>query len=359
LIEAAGLVDNGQGWTMRAAYLLEPGRIDIRDVPDPTPGPGELVVRIENALTCGTDLKAFRRGHPFIPMPGPFGHQYSGRVEQVGPGAGPWEPGEPIAGVHSGPCQECSACRSQKFNLCERITEQLLIGAFAEKLLIRPRVAAVNIHPRPAGMSALRAAFLEPVSCCVHTLGLLDFRGVDRVLVLGTGSMGLLFLQLLPFYTGAARVAAGRRSPRLAIARGYGLEQVIDVEATPLAERREFHRQFDLVIECTGRPEGWQEAIDATRPGGQVMLFGGLPKGSTFPVDTYRLHYEELRLIGSFHFSPADVSKSLEYLSSPLFAVEEMIAGTRPLEGLAEALDDMAQGRAIKFAICPDRRDSR
>jgi L-iditol 2-dehydrogenase len=338
---------------MKAAYLIAPGKIDVRDVADPVCGPGELVVRIDTALTCGTDLKAYRRGHPFIPMPGPFGHQYSGTVENIGKGVVGFEPGQPIAGVHSGPCQACPACHRGKLNLCERLSEQLLIGAFAEKLLVRPRVAAVNIHPRPAGMSALRAAFLEPVSCCVHTLGLLDFRGIDRVLVLGTGSMGLLFLQLLPFYSTASRVAAGRRASRLALARGYGLEDVIDVEAAPLAERPELHQQFDMVIECTGRPEGWQEAIDATRPGGQVMLFGGLPKGSTFPVDTYRLHYEELRLIGSFHFSPADVNESLGYLSDDRLRVEEMIAGTRSLAGLEQSLLDMADGKAIKFAIVP------
>jgi L-iditol 2-dehydrogenase len=338
---------------MRAAYLLSPGTIKITEVPDPTPGPGEIVARVDRALTCGTDLKAYRRGHPFIPMPGPFGHQYSATIESIGQGVKGFEPGQPIAGVHSGPCGTCQACRSRRFNLCEKLQEQLLIGTFAEKILIKPRVAAANIHPRPSRMSAVRAAFLEPVSCCVHTLGLLNFVGVDRVLVLGTGSMGLLFLELLPFFSSAERVAAGRRKARLALARQFGIQEVIDVEATPFAQRTDLHQQFDLVIECTGRPEGWQEAIDAARPGGQVMLFGGLPKGSTFPIDTYRLHYEELRLLGSFHFSPDDVRASLDYLGDDRLRVEEMIAETRPLSGLEESLQDMAEGRAIKFAIDP------
>jgi L-iditol 2-dehydrogenase len=342
---------------MRAAYLRAPGEIRVDEVADPVAGPGEMVARIDCALTCGTDLKAYRRGHPFIPMPGPFGHQYSATVDSIGPGVVGFEPGQPVAGVHSGPCLVCTLCRSNKFNLCEKLSEQLMIGAFAEKILVRPRVLTANLHARPAGMSALRAAFLEPVSCCVHTLNLLNFRGVDRVLVLGTGSMGLLFLQLLPFYTSAVRVAAGRRLVRLGLARQYGVDEVIDVEEAPLADRREMHRQFDMVIECTGRPEGWQEAIDATRPGGQVMLFGGLPKGSTFPVDTYRLHYEELRLIGSFHFSPRDVKDSLEYLRDERLHVEEMISGTRGLGGLERSLQEMAEGHAIKFAIDPARRD--
>lgn len=338
---------------MKAAFLVAPGRIELRDVEDPKPEAGEVIVRVETALTCGTDLKAYRRGHPFIPMPGPFGHQYSGVVADVGSGVDRFEPGMPILGVHSGPCLECPPCRAGRLNLCERFTEQLVIGAFAEKLRIRPRVTRVNLHPRPAGLSALRAAFLEPISCVLHTLRLLDFRGVERVLVLGLGSMGLLFLQLLPFFARASRVGAGRRAARLALARSYGLEEVLDVESEPLAEGLARIGRFDCVIECTGRPEGWQEAIDATRPGGQVMLFGGLAKGTTFPVDTYRLHYEELRLLGSFHFSPEDVARSAELLADPALRLEEMIAESRPLAKLQQSLDDMAEGRGIKYAILP------
>ena len=294
---------------MRAAYLVEPGKIEIRDVDRPAIDAGEVLVHVECALTCGTDLKAYRRGHPFIPMPGRFGHQYTGTVVDVGREVEDLEAGMPILGVHSGPCGECLACRSARFNLCERLSEQLVIGAFAEYLRITPRVARANVFPRPSKMPVVRAAFLEPVSCVVHTLRIMDFRGVDSVLVLGLGSMGLLFLQALPFFTGASRFAAGRRQQRIELAQSYGPEKVVDVEKLPIKEWLASTRGFDCVIECTGRPEGWQEAVDAVRPGGQVMLFGGLPKGTTFPIDTYRLHYEELRVLGSFHFSSDDVQR--------------------------------------------------
>jgi L-iditol 2-dehydrogenase len=334
---------------MKAAYLVEPGSIEIRDVDPPRASAGELIVDVECALTCGTDLKAFRRGHPFIPMPGPFGHQYSGRVREIGSGLSGFEVGMPILGVHSGPCGECRPCRSRRPNLCDRLQDQLVIGAFAEQLRISPRVAAQNVHPRPAILTALRAAFLEPVSCVVHSLSLLDFRSVERTLVLGLGSMGLLFLQILPFYSPSARVAAGRRVPRLAMARSLGVDETIDTDAG------EWGRGYDLVIECTGRPEGWQQAIDLVEPGGQVMLFGGLPKGSTFPIDTYRLHYEELRVLGCFHFTPADVARSTELLAEPGLKLEEMIEESRPLAGLEQSLNDMAEGRGIKYAIEPGR----
>jgi L-iditol 2-dehydrogenase len=315
-----------------------------------------VVVAVERATTCGTDLKAYRQGHPFIPMPGPFGHQYCGRIEAVGAGVRAFEPGQPILGVHSGPCGECRPCRRGRTNLCERFREQLVLGAFAERLRITERVVRRNLHPRPAEVSAVRGAFLEPVSCIVHALRGLDLRGVDRVLVLGLGSMGLLFLQLLPYFTGAEVVAAGRRPERLAMAAARPAAEVWDVEAQPLRDRLGGRPAFDCVVECTGRPEGWRDAFEAALPGGVVTLFGGLRKGESFSVDAYRLHYEELRLHGFFHFTPDDVLRSVELLSDPGMDVESMVAGEVPLEGLEEALLAMDAGGAVKFAVAPESR---
>ena len=124
-----------------------------------------------------------------------------------------------------------------------------------------------------------------------------DWRGVERLLVLGLGSMGLLFAQLLPHYTSAAAAGAGRRAARVELARRFGLDPVWDVEHEPVPGGE----RFDCVIECTGRLEGWQQAFAHTAPGGQTLLFGGIPRDVAFPVDSYRLHYEEVRVLGSFH----------------------------------------------------------
>src|SRR5262245_9670055 len=97
--------------THRSAYLVEPGRVELREAPVPRPGPGQVLVRIDCALAGGTDRKAFARGHPQIPMPGPFGHRYSGTVAELGPGAPPFAVGRPVMGVHSAPCLACDLCR--------------------------------------------------------------------------------------------------------------------------------------------------------------------------------------------------------------------------------------------------------
>src|SRR5690242_4152762 len=182
----------------RCAYLVRPGEIDVRAVPVPNPGPGQVLVRVERALAGGTDRKAFVRGHPQIPMPGPFGHRFAGTVAALGPDAAGFETGQPVMGVHSAPCLACEMCHKNRWNLCPDVMREKVLGAFAQYLCVPAPVARKNLFARPAGLAPEHAALLEPLACVVHGLGAVDWRGVDRVLVLGLGSMGLLFAQLLP-----------------------------------------------------------------------------------------------------------------------------------------------------------------
>ncbi len=333
--------------TQRCAWLIEPGRVEVRTVPLPRPGPGEVLVKIDRALAGGTDRKAYARGHPQIPMPGPFGHRYAGTVAALGPGAPPFEVGQPVMGVHSAPCLACSTCRSDRQHLCRHVMREKVLGAFGQYLCIPAAVARQNLFPRPSHLSAEQAALLEPLACVVHGLEVIDWHGVESVLVLGLGAMGLLFAQLLPRYTAAVCAGAGRRPARLELARRFGLAPVSErPHETPAG-------MFDCVIECTGKLDGWQEAFERTAPGGQVLLFGGLPRGTAFEADSYRLHYEEVRLLGSFHFSPRDVAAAREHLLAGAIDPHGLITATLPLERLGEGLERLQAGEGIQYAIDP------
>lgn len=338
---------------MKTAYLVQPGNVEIREIPEPQAGRGELIVKVECALTCGTDLKAYRRGHPLIPMPGPFGHQWTGTVTEVGQGVRQFQPGAAVLGVNSGPCMECRPCRRGRHSLCRKLSEHLVLGAFGQYLRIPRPVTEHNVLPRPEGMDRVRGAFLEPVSCVVHGLRQIQWKGVERVVILGLGSMGLLFARLIPKFAAVSVVGVGRGRQRLALAEQSGLEQVLDIDAEETRPTLEAMEGFDCVIECTGRPDGWQIAFESAEPGAQVVFFGGLPKGTCFEVDTYRMHYEELRLVGSFHFGPSDVRLAAEMLESDGLVVEDLVSGKLPLEKLDQALRDMAASTAIKYAIDP------
>jgi len=339
--------------TQKSAFLVEPGRVELRTVPLPRLQPGQVLVKIERALAGGTDRKAFLRGHPQIPMPGPFGHRYSGTVAGMGPGATKFEVGQPIMGVHSAPCLACDLCQKQRCHLCPHVMRDKVLGAFGQYLCIPANVAQQVLFDRPDQLDAEEAALLEPLACVVHALEAIDFRGVERVLILGLGAMGLLFGQLLPFYTGAERVGAGRRTPRLELARNFGLDPVFDLTDARLTESLPASDRFDCVIECTGQLGGWQEAFDLTAPGGQVLFFGGLPKGTIFPTDSYRLHYEEVRMLGSFHFAPHDVRKARDFLLSSQLELKPLISDCVPLHQLGHALEQLRDGKGIQYAIDP------
>jgi L-iditol 2-dehydrogenase len=337
----------------QCAYLMQPERVEVRRVPVPQPGPGQVLLRIDHALAGGTDRKAFARGHPQIPMPGPFGHRYAGTVAALGPDAPSFAVGQPVMGVHSAPCLGCDLCRKGRQHLCPDVMREKVLGAFAQYLCVPAAVARQNLFERPGWLGSEQATLLEPLACVVHGLALLDWRGVERVLVLGLGSIGLLFAQLLPRYTKAARAGAGRRAARLELARCFGLGPVWDVGVAPLAEQLPAVERFDCVIECTGRLDGWREAFERTASGGQVLFFGGLPRGTVLPADSYRLHYEEVRVLGSFHFAPRDVAEAREHLLSGDLELDPLISGCLPLAQLPEAMRRLHAGEGLQYAIDP------
>ena len=175
---------------MNALVLRAPGAIQLQNLAIPTPGPGEILLEVKAATTCGTDLKAYLRGHPQIPMPGQFGHEYSGVVAAVGEGA-PFAIGDAVMGVHSAPCQTCFWCLRGQENLCESIMATKVLGSYAEFLPIPERIARVNVSPKPAGISFEKASLLEPLSCVAQGIENLKPTSEDRVLILGPGSIGL------------------------------------------------------------------------------------------------------------------------------------------------------------------------
>jgi L-iditol 2-dehydrogenase len=335
------------------AILASPGSIDLIDVPVPTPRAGELLVHVRAALTCGTDLKAYRRGHPMIPMPGPFGHEFSGEVAAIGRGVKDFRDGDAVMAVHSAPCLKCRFCRKGAYNLCENIMESKILGAFAEYVLLPRHIVKQNVYHKPSRLSFEAAALLEPLACVVHGLEPLNIRRGDTALVMGAGPIGLLHVALLKSH-GAEIAIVDPHPARLRTATALGAKL-----ALPRGNARRAMKALtggmglDHVIECTGRPEVWQEGVDYLRRGGTLTLFGGCPSGTTVTYDTHRMHYDELHLRGVFHFTPADVKKAYEVLSGRKLKTKEFISGTYPLTGLETALKRLANGRGVKYAIIP------
>ncbi len=323
--------------------LNEPGCVSVNQVAVPDPGPGEVLLRVEAATTCGTDLKAYLRGHPQIPMPGLFGHEYSGVVEAIGEGA-PFEVGDAVMGVHSAPCFECRHCRRGQENLCETVMSTKVLGSYAEYLLIPARIARVNVFRKPDWLPFERASLLEPLACVAHGVESARLDPEDDVLVIGPGAVGLMFVAVLRHLGFANVTLAGRNAERLAIGADFG------ARAVPLAE---LAGVYDTVIECTGKVEVWERSLDFARRGGRLVLFGGCPTGTSASFDTKRLHYDQIDVTSPFHFGTHAVRRARTWLLDPSFDLGALLSGERSLDEAAAVFADLEAGRGVKYVFRP------
>jgi L-iditol 2-dehydrogenase len=296
---------------MIAARFWAPRDVRIEQVPEPTPGPGEVVLRVDAALTCGTDAKCYRRGHPVLlgPAPARFGHEYAGTVVACGEAA-PFAEGDVLCGVNSAPCQACPACLAGREELCSDLYP-LLNGAYAEQLCVPARIARVNLHRVPEGVSPEVAAAIEPLACAVHGADDAGAAPGQRIAILGRGPLGRLL----------ALACEARGATAELLGRGDGAA-----------------RSYETVIEAAGTPEAWARAIDLAAPGGTVVLFGGLPRETVVPVDSYRLHYEALTLRGSFHHRPRDVRAALALLADAASSIARVLTHEFALADVVEPL---------------------
>jgi L-iditol 2-dehydrogenase len=346
--------------TMQGAMLLGPETIEIRDVPVPRPGDGEMLLKIEAATTCGTDVKVFRRGgHPrMLKAPTLFGHEMAGRVAATGRGVTAFKAGDAIVVANSAPCLECEPCRRGRENLCEDLA--YLNGAFAEYLLVPRRFVERNVHRIPAGLSFERAALVEPLACVLHGIDACDLplygsEGPVEILLFGGGPIGLLFVAALA-RIGHAVVLADPNPGRLEVGRALGAARTIEIcrgggQAAAMRAETEGGKGYWIAIEATGQPSVWSDAIESVRPGGLVNLFGGCAPGTSIALDTHLVHYSELTIRGVYHHRPATIRRAITLLADPSFRADLLITGAKPIAGVVEALQSMMRKEALKVVI--------
>ena len=317
---------------MRAAILHGPGDLRIEDVEEPGAGPGEIVLRIGAAATCGTDVKSVARGHPTIAgYPSRLGHEFAGTVEAVGEGVRHVAPGDAVFCGNSAPCGACRQCVRGRESLCEDLL--YVLGGFAEKLLVPERVTRVNLHPLPPGVPLALAPLAEPLACAVHALDVVDVP--ERVTILGGGSLGVMLCALVAS-AGGAPLVLDPHPERLALARRFGAAETVLATRGPQDVERA--GGADLVIEAVGRPEAWELAVAMAAPGGTVNLFGGCARDTTFTVPTARVHYEQVTLLGTYHHAPRYLARALAVLAAGEHPWAELLGPEITLDQLPDAL---------------------
>ncbi len=341
---------------MQAAVLYGKEDVRVETIPVPKIGGSELLLKIGAALTCGTDLKVYRRGYhaTMIKPPSVFGHECAGTVVEINSDESPslFAPEDRVVVANSAPCGACYYCNRGQENLCDDL--HFLNGAYAEYLRIPARFVQKNTYKIPDRLSFAEAAMVEPLACVIHGIEETAPRSGDLVAVLGLGPIGLMFTALLK-HQGLTVLGVGRHAPRLELARSLGADEVLDADPEG-AWMKNLQRRgpLDIVIEATGRSETWEQAIHLVRKGGTVNLFGGCPAGSRVILDTNRMHYDQITLKSSFHHKPSSIRAALDAIAEGVVQPKQFITDEKSLEELPALLAAMLHSKkVVKTCILP------
>ncbi len=342
---------------MLAALLYGKEDLRLEQVTDPTVADGEVVIKVSTATTCGTDLKVWRRGGhaKMLQLPTLFGHEAAGTVAALGKNVHNWQIGDRVVANNSAPCTKCFFCQQQEYSLCPNITWNN--GTFAQYLKIPASIVQQNLLSIPDELPDELASMTEPLACVLHGVSRSNVKPDQRVVVLGDGAIGLMFVAVLANEIGAEVLLFGGNEARLQIGQKLGAAKTFNYkhieDTTQVVKDLTEGRGADVVIEATGVPSVWENAIALARPGATVNLFGGCPRDTTISVNTEQLHYSELTLKGVFHNTPEYVRAALSLLSSRVIPFELLISEKRSLQDLEQVFQDMKERKVIKVAIAP------
>ncbi len=345
---------------MKAMRLYEPGILKYEDVEKPEISSGEVLVENKVTLTCGTDLKMYKRGHPYAKLPLTIGHEFAGIIVEVGENVSKFKEGMRVASANSAPCNECFYCKRGKQNLCENLEDAIIgftsEGAYAEYLKIPERIARQNTHVIPDHVAFRDAALLEPLACVVHGAELVNIQYGDQVVIIGSGPIGLMHLQMAKKSGCGTAIVTDLSDDRLQVAKELGADTVINADKENQVERIKMitdGKGADIVVEAVGMPSTWETALMMARKGGNVLLFGGCKLGTTVAFETRHIHYGEITILGAFHHTPLSVEKALALIDSGSINSKKFITREMPLKDLEAALTMMAEGKAVKVAVRP------
>ncbi len=340
---------------MRAVMFYAPKQIRLVEVPLPSPGPGEIVVKVGAALTCGTDFKAYRQGHRVLlgDLPAPFGHELAGTVVETGSGVIHLKNGDRVVCANSAPCDECFYCRRGQNQLCDRL--KLHNGAYAEYNLVPAHIVRHNVWKLPDALGFAEAALSEPLACAIHGAEVLSTALGETTAIIGSGPMALLLIQALRAKNTRVLVF-GRDRQRLELARQAGAHEVHsahDVDPVEAVRAATEGRGADCVFEAVGQSATWQQSLAMVRKGGRVCLFGGCAQGTMVPVDAHRVHYGQISLHGVFHHTPLYFRQAVELLGRGAVRTQLLIHGRIPLGDVPAFFDANHERSGAKVAVIP------
>jgi 2-desacetyl-2-hydroxyethyl bacteriochlorophyllide A dehydrogenase len=337
---------------MRQMVMTQPGRLAMADVPAPTPGPGEVLLRIRRIGVCGSDIHVWHGKHPFTSYPVVQGHEYSGTVEAVGAGVTRLKPGMMATARPQVVCGDCAPCLRGDYNICNHLKVQgFQAPGCAQDLFVVPDSRLI---PLPDSLTCEQGALVEPVAVAAHSTGRAgDLKGLN-VAVLGAGTIGNLVAQAARCRGADSVLITDLSEFRLEKARACGVPHTCNVGKEKLSDavRRAFGpKGFDVAFEAVGAETALDDAVQTIRKGGRIVVLGVF--GERPRVDMSIVGDRELSLIGTLMYKHEDYEQAVNWIASGEVITDPLITRHFPFEQYAEAYRFIeAQGdRTLKVMI--------
>ena len=331
-----------------------PQQLSLEEGSAPHPGSGEVVLRIAACGICATDLKTYQRGHPLISVGAVLGHEIVGVIAELGEGVTGWHIGERVAVAPYLACGACHFCERGQFTLCERLFAALLDpGGFAELARVPPHLVQRGMFSLSANVGDAIGTLCEPLACCIHGLRALELKRGDSLLIIGDGSMGLLQAELARAMGAGPIIVSGIMPHRLARARRAADAALNPREVDLVAEVKRMTNGYgaDNVILSVPDPRLVEDALNAVARGGRINLFAGLPSQSQLSLAAYRLHYDEVRVFGTFGFGPDDYRQAVEMVNNDALQLGGIVTRTVRFDEVEAAFRTASPERDIKSVV--------
>jgi L-iditol 2-dehydrogenase len=336
---------------MKALKYYGPGKVGIEELQQPDITDGEVLVAVEACGICGTDIKTYIRGHPMIPAGVVLGHEVAGVVTATE--HPDFQVGDRVAAAPYAPCLSCAMCQQGHFSLCENLFESSMSpGGFSELVRIPKRIADQALLKVPDNLDLAMASLAEPLACCIHGLEAIDLQAGQSLLVIGDGPMGILQAALGKAIGAAPVILSGMTPNRLKFATQVA-DLVIDASKENLVDilKEQLPGGPQKVIVSVGNVDVAQESLPLVARGGAINIFAGMPKHAVLSVSASHIHYNEIKLLGTFGFGPQHFRKALEFLASDKLPIAGLFTSTVKLEGIEEALKAASRYEGIKTLV--------
>ncbi len=341
---------------MKSILFYGPEDVRYEEIDKPSPRKGEVLVKIKYAATGGTDLKTYLRGHPRIikEIPSRFGYELVGEIEEIGTDVEGFKIGDSVVPANTAPCYKCFFCKKEEYSLCENL--EFLNGSFSQYIVIPENIVKHNLYKLKAEADIKTAVMTQTLAVALHGYERSNIKDGDFVTVYGLGAIGQSFIKLAKKLNNVNVIALGRSKQKLDLAKNNGADFVIDInnlDGTAIESKIKEICPYgsDVVIEAVGKEEAWQNCINLVRPGGLINYFGGCRKGTKIELDTYRVHYEEIKIIGVFHHSPKYMRSALRMIENCEIDMSDLISEEIRLKDFKTAMEKHSEGKVIKILI--------